>query len=195
MGPLQRDEPHRRPAVASNPRRLRGWDLGSATEPTASGRQASLTVLALCPTGSSAVRGSARLGPRPAHHRPPFPGGLCACARAVTGSSRAALALGHLSWSVNRGGPRRTGVSVIGRLLLPHVQWPRVPSPVLVPGFLLRSRPRPPLQKHVHTCPRHGTHGPTARRGQGHAAPFCSVHEGSVRQAGARAAKTTRKEV
>lgn len=54
---------------------------------------------------------------------------------------------------MNRGGPRGTGVSVLGPLLLPHVQWSRVLSLVLLPGFLLQSAPP---NGNTRTCPRHG---------------------------------------
>lgn len=60
----------------------------------------------------------------------------------------------HLSWSVNSGGPCGTGVSVLGPLLLPHVQWSRVLSLVLLPGFLLQSAAPP--NGNTRTCPRHG---------------------------------------
>lgn len=136
----------------STPDCPRGWDSGSATEPMASGWQASLTgpgplsytvqrSEGQCQAGIPSSRLSWKV--------------VCACAWALTEYSHAALALGHLSWSVNRGGPCRTGVSVIGRLLLPCVQWSRVLSLVLMPGFLLQSHPPP--GKHTHTCPRHGT--------------------------------------
>lgn len=87
---------------------------------------------------------------------------------------------------MNRGGPCGTGVSVLGPLLLPHVQWSRVLSLVLLPGFLLQSA-LPPTETHA---PAHGT-----VRSRTRVTPFCSVHERSMRQAVVTAVKSTRKEV